>query len=266
MDSSRTHKKLPSLHSLRWVLFIPVLLFVTSACSHIPLPGFPQASRVSAPSDQSVTVESTPKTYSETGRATWYAKRFNGHRTASGEIYHMNKLTAAHKTLPFDTQLLVKNIDTGKKVVVRVNDRGPFRGNGLIDLSFAAAKSIGLIGRGSGRVEITVIPEDGVSMPNRTQVPDNDDGASPFSLQVGAFKTKEKAEKLVADLEDEYDSISMIFERDYFKVRIGAFKDPVDADKIRDSLEKKGLQVFTVKQTPMLARNDSPTDVQGSHD
>ncbi len=91
------------------------------------------------------------------GTASYYGKRFHGRRTASGEAFDMFGMTAAHRTLPFGTRLRVTNPRTGASVVVRVNDRGPFSGNRLIDLSRAAAQQIGLIQRGHGRVELARI-------------------------------------------------------------------------------------------------------------
>ncbi|MBK0381911.1 septal ring lytic transglycosylase RlpA family protein [Pedobacter sp. SD-b] len=90
----------------------------------------------------------------KTGRATYYANRFNGRRTTSGQIYKHDKFTAAHKTLPFGTQVKVTNLDNGKSVTVIINDRGPYGKNMLIDLSQSAAKEIGLYGKGVVNCEI----------------------------------------------------------------------------------------------------------------
>ena len=95
----------------------------------------------------------------ERGMASWYGDRHHGRRTANGEAFDMNALTAAHRTLPFGTRLLVTNAQTGDSVVVTVNDRGPFHGNRVIDLSDAAAGEIGILRAGSGRVELAVLPE-----------------------------------------------------------------------------------------------------------
>lgn len=94
---------------------------------------------------------------SQTGYASWYGGKFQGRKTANGEIFDTYKYTAAHKTLPFDTVLSVKNLETGKSVVVRINDRGPFVKNRIIDLSYAAAKDIGMIKTGTARVRIEII-------------------------------------------------------------------------------------------------------------
>ena len=86
--------------------------------------------------------------------ASYYAEEFNGRKTSNGEVYDMNGMTAAHRTLPFNTLVSVTNVLTGKSVVVRINDRGPFKDDRIIDLSLAAAKSIELIGNGTAKVRV----------------------------------------------------------------------------------------------------------------
>lgn len=88
------------------------------------------------------------------GKASYYANRFHGRRTASGEHFDRRELTAAHRSLPFGTRVQVTNLDNGRKVVVKINDRGPHTGNRIIDISQAAAREIGLVGRGVGKVRI----------------------------------------------------------------------------------------------------------------
>lgn len=95
--------------------------------------------------------------YAEKGTASWYGHQFNKKRTSSGERFNMYKMTAAHKTLPLATYVQVTNLSNGKKVVVKVNDRGPFVSNRLIDLSYAAAKRLGMVGRGLAHVEVKAI-------------------------------------------------------------------------------------------------------------
>jgi len=91
------------------------------------------------------------------GFASWYGQRHQGLATASGEAFDMNKLTAAHRTLPFGTRLKVTNVENGRSVVVRVNDRGPWVNDRVLDLSQAAAKSLGMLGDGVTKVEIVVL-------------------------------------------------------------------------------------------------------------
>lgn len=91
------------------------------------------------------------------GVASYYAEEFDGRTTSNGEIYDMEALTAAHKTLPFDTRVRVTNLDSGRTVEVRINDRGPFKQGRVIDLSLAAAREIAMIGPGTARVSIQVL-------------------------------------------------------------------------------------------------------------
>jgi rare lipoprotein A len=93
----------------------------------------------------------------EEGIASWYGEPFHGRRTSSGETYDMHQLTAAHKHLPLPTYALVTNLENGRRIVVRVNDRGPFHGSRIIDLSYAAAKELDMIGPGTARVEVRAL-------------------------------------------------------------------------------------------------------------
>lgn len=104
--------------------------------------------------DPSVPDAGQISTEMDAGVASWYGERFHGRRTASGEAFNMNEFTAAHKTLPFGTQVRVRNLDNGQEVVVRINDRGPFTRGRVIDLSRAAASAIGLIQTGTARVAV----------------------------------------------------------------------------------------------------------------
>jgi rare lipoprotein A len=110
--------------------------------------------------------------YKARGMASWYGKRFHGLRTSSGEVYDMYGMTGAHPTLPIPSYARVTNVASGKSVVVRINDRGPFHSNRLIDLSYTAARKLGYVNQGSAKVEVeTIIPEDaklsGASTPKR---------------------------------------------------------------------------------------------------
>ena len=99
----------------------------------------------------------TTANYYQTGVASWYGPNFQGNRTANGEIFDMNKMTAAHKTLPFDTIVKVHNLDNGRNVTVRINDRGPFIKGRIIDLSRQAARELDMIGPGTARVGLEII-------------------------------------------------------------------------------------------------------------
>ncbi|MGH9640054.1 MAG: septal ring lytic transglycosylase RlpA family protein, partial [Bryobacteraceae bacterium] len=98
-----------------------------------------------------------PGQYIEEGVASWYGVPFNGHRTSNGEIYNMYQMTAAHRTLPFGSIVQVTNLSNGRQVDVRINDRGPFVNNRIIDLSYSAAEALGVVGPGTARVRLHVV-------------------------------------------------------------------------------------------------------------
>ena len=129
---------MPSRRRVPWLL-PGLLLVVLAGCSHAPRPAL------------------VPAAGEEVGIASYYAARFEGRRTASGERYRAKELTAAHRTLPFGTKVKVTNLKTGKAVIVRINDRGPFIRNRVIDLSFGAAKAVGLTRSGVAKVEVVVL-------------------------------------------------------------------------------------------------------------
>ncbi len=126
----------------------------------------------------------------QTGVASWYGGEFQGRLTSSREVFDMNDLTAAHNTLPLGSQVAVTNLENGLSVIVRINDRGPFAKNRVIDLSYAAAKAIGLIGPGTARVRIELL--------GQVQVGVRDAG---FSVQAGAFISQANAAALKTRLE-----------------------------------------------------------------
>lgn len=131
-----------------WVLFCPGFLLL-QGCA---LVGSRPAAPAPAPG-------AFPVGWTETGIASWYGRPFHGRRTASGEVYNMNDLTAAHPTLPFGTRVRVENLDNGRSITVRINDRGPFVEDRVLDLSRRAAEELGMIGPGKARVRITVLEE-----------------------------------------------------------------------------------------------------------
>jgi rare lipoprotein A len=149
------------------------------------------------------------------GVASWYGPGFHGNRTSSGEIYNQYDLTAAHKTLPLGTRVAVTNLDNGRSVEVRVNDRGPFVGGRIIDLSYAAARNLGMIGSGTCPVRVEVLASDGAI------------AAVGFAVQVGSFSDATKAERLRAALHARFKNVYVSpltsGASRYYRVRIGRF-------------------------------------------
>ena len=125
------------------------------------------------------------------GVSSWYGKDFHGKKTSNGEVYNMYEMTAAHKTLPMNTMLKVTNLKNNKSIVVRVNDRGPFVGTRIIDLSYTAATRIDLVANGTGPVGIEVIGFAGVVAPAGS--PKQSVVETDYLIQIGAFRHKEGA-------------------------------------------------------------------------
>jgi rare lipoprotein A len=151
----------------------------------------------------------------QTGEASWYGAEFHGQPTSSREIYDMHDLTAAHNTLPLGTFVMVTNLNNGKSIVVRINDRGPFVKGRVIDLSYAAAKALDMIGPGTAPVRIEVLPN--ISPPASAQI---------FSVQVGSFVLKGNAEALRQELEKSFKGVYITPfttpQQVYYRVRIRA--------------------------------------------
>lgn len=136
----------------------------------------------------------------ETGVASWYGHPYHGRAAASGEIYDMEQLTAAHRTLPFGTMVRVFNLDNSKTVDVRINDRGPFIDDRVIDLSHAAAQAIDLIGPGTARVRLEI-----VTLPAAASL-----SSGLFAVQVGAFQFRANAERLRGEMEARYGAAKLV--------------------------------------------------------
>lgn len=148
-------------------------------------------------------VMASSRGYVQRGTASWYGSKFHGRRTSSGEPYDMHLATAAHKTLPLPTYAEVTNLDNGKKVIVKINDRGPFKDNRIIDLSYAAALRLGVIATGTAPVEVRAIDPSSLRyasaspQPVRPAASDETEGTW---LQAGAYGQRAGAEELVRKL------------------------------------------------------------------
>lgn len=142
--------------------------------------------------------------YVERGTASWYGEKFHGHKTSNGETFDMYTMSAAHKNLRIPSYARVTNLDNGRSVIVRVNDRGPFHGDRLIDLSYAAAKKLGYLGSGTARVEvaaITVRPDGSMTMAGGpygdSPQPRADDPGQALFVQLGSFSQRDPAQSLL---------------------------------------------------------------------
>lgn len=198
--------------------------------------------------------------YAERGIASWYGTKFHGRRTSSGESYNMYAMTAAHKTLPLPTYVRVTNLENRRSVIVKVNDRGPFHDNRIIDMSYAAASKLGMLAKGTALVEVRTIEPEGTEENQRYVAADNTqvsvaasaDTHTPvarsekFYIQVGAFSSLDNAERIRARLdkiENKYARISqaVVDNTTLYRVRIGPLEDVNTADRIVTQLPEYGI-------------------------
>lgn len=220
--------------------------------------------------------------YRATGLASWYGTKFHGYKTSSGELYDMYKMTAAHKTLPLPTYVQVKNLVNGRKVIVRINDRGPFHSDRILDLSYAAAAKLDILRTGTAKIEVTAIPPRLIAKnyknnmpPNKTNtlqkdasvktlaltkvntvkassIKNNITTATPIYryLQVGAFNKKENAEvlrKKILQLSSPrlqvHIQTSSMNNTPIFRVRIGPIDDPIVLNQVRNKIIQAKLPI-----------------------
>ncbi len=195
----------------------------------------------------------TPQTghsaYSAEGLASWYGRRFQGKKTASGELYDMYAMTAAHPTLPIPSYARVTSLGNGKTVVVRINDRGPFHSDRIIDLSYTAAHKLGFLGHGSTRVRVESI--DPAAQDNKDEAPN--DG---LFLQVGAFGQIENAQKLLERIKRELNMdnarVRIVLIGTLHRVQLGPYASEnearVDHDQVRERLDLNAVLVRRERQ------------------
>ena len=205
-------------------------------------PAPPAVSAPGAAQPPTRTAPFVPGIYVEQGVASWYGEPFHGRRAANGEIFDMNTLVAAHRTLPFGSILRVTNLNNGRDVEVRIIDRGPFVGDRILDLARAAAVSLDMIGTGTAPVRIELLS-----------------GPSPaggeFTVQVGAFADRANAEQLRERLLSRYQPI---FIQDYdapsghfYRVRVGRVPSPDAAQQLAAQLRNSdGFQTFVMRLDP----------------
>jgi rare lipoprotein A len=174
----------------------------------------------------------------EVGVASWYGHPYHGRQASSGEIYDMEKLTAAHRTMPFGTIVEVRNMSNDRTVAVRINDRGPFVDGRIIDLSHAAAREIQMIGPGTAKVRLRV-----VGLPEK--IPDGF-----FAVQAGAFQNRANAERLRKQMEDRYGAARLVF-RDgnppVWRVLVGREGKADDAAALAERVKKEAGPAFVVR-------------------
>ena len=200
-------------------------------------------------------VMNSNKDYKAVGTASWYGQKFHGRRTSSGEPYDMFTMTAAHKTLPLPTYAKVKNLNNGKEVIVKINDRGPFVEDRLIDLSYAAAKKLGVYDAGTARVQITAI-DPGKFYKNNAPVTVSkaEPLHQPVYIQLGAFRNKENADKLadrVNQVASKWEKVMVsvlapVTDAAFYKVRIGPIIDNNVVENLKSDLAQLSIDNLAV--------------------
>ncbi|MGC8872727.1 MAG: septal ring lytic transglycosylase RlpA family protein [Caldimicrobium sp.] len=185
--------------------------------------------------------------YEEECLASWYGPGFHGQETSSGEIFNMYEFSAAHKLLPLGTYVLVKNLENGRELVVRINDRGPFVGERCIDLSYAAARELGIIGKGLAKVKIIALSEG--EYQGNTLVYKNVPNFrfNKFYLQVGAFKIYSNALRYKLELERQFEQVEIEPYQDpqkglLYRVQIYLSDDLYKARALAEKLKAEGFR------------------------
>jgi rare lipoprotein A len=180
----------------------------------------------------------------QTGIASWYGPGFHGSATASGDIYNQGDLTAAHQTLPLGTRVSVTNLENGSSTQVTINDRGPFAQGRIIDLSYAAAQSIDMVGPGTALVRVDIIDS-----PTRIQTirPSLD-----YTLQVGSFSQLENAQQLRDRLAKSFSDVTItplqFKDSNYYRVHLGTFSDRAAAEEQARQLTQSGYSVIIMEK------------------
>ncbi|MEE8076703.1 MAG: septal ring lytic transglycosylase RlpA family protein [Candidatus Binatia bacterium] len=216
---------------------LPLLLLLSSIACSLP----PTSAKVplSPPTENRV---------SQTGIASWYGPGFHGLRTASGAIYNQYDMTAAHKTLPLGSRVMVTNIQNGRSVEVTINDRGPFAKGRIIDLSYAAANTLGMVGQGTIPVRIEVIDSGSTEVRNiRTNL--------DYTLQAGSFTEIGNARELRTRLESSYSRDSQISivpfqgkDSIYYRVQVGTFSNRRDAELAAQQFANDGFPIIIMEK------------------
>ncbi|MEO9884639.1 MAG: septal ring lytic transglycosylase RlpA family protein [Balneola sp.] len=177
----------------------------------------------------------------ESGVASWYGPNFNGRLTANGETFDMNGISAAHRTLPFNTEVIVENLDSGKSIRVRINDRGPFAKDRIIDLSKAAAEAVDMIGPGTANVKLYLVKGD----LKNSRVTDLK--VATYTVQLGSYNDLASAQTQAKKIRDSRVETLTYNSGTVYRIYFGIYKDRSKAEKEMRRLKKNGFIGF-VKQ------------------
>jgi rare lipoprotein A len=193
--------------------------------------------------------------FRQQGIASWYGRPFHGRRTSNGETYDMFGLSAAHKTLPFGTIVRVRNLSNDRTLDIRINDRGPFVHERVIDLSYGAARRLGVLGPGTAPVEVIALAAPAPNVPGAGGPPPAapvDLYSGNFTFQVGAFRDEANAERYRRQLAPRFPNVHIAaFDRGdglFHRVRLGRVSDLHEAERFEADLLRQGFEVFIVAE------------------
>ncbi len=264
-----------SLRSILKIQSLVVILLTLAGCSSTQVQDGPPSETVdvstipdAVPTPIQVPLKNTPYTlagvtytpmgsangYSESGEASWYGTKFHGKQTANGEIYDMFKMTAAHKTLPLPSYVKVTNVENGKSVVVRVNDRGPFHGNRLIDLSYVAAKKLGFSNSGLAGVAI-----EGIDPETFAKSPVHPENGQLLYLQLAALKNHHSAQMLRRNIFSKVGLKAKVVKGEevepLYRVRIGPVESPEHLESMLESINVAEFETpYLVYEKPVFEK------------
>jgi len=222
-----------------WRIFLLVLFFLIVACGprHVVI----DRRTPPPPEKQEVKKESVKRETHEVqhGVASWYGGEFHGRPTSSGEVYDMYQLTCAHNTFPLGTVVMVTNLENGRSLELKVNDRGPFAKERIIDVSYAAAQMLGMWEKGTALVKVEVISP-GIEIVQR------------FTLQVGSFADETNAQRLAEQLRKSFENVYVAtmetLTQKYHRVRVGQFETRESALVVAEKLAQLGLKVLVTSR------------------
>ena len=235
----------------RWAHIPVMMLFLAMGCTSSKIGKYPDSTQPqSAHSGQGVSREPMPYRvrnityyhlssatgFVQEGIASWYGPNFNGKLTSNQEVYNMNKMTAAHKTLPFNTWVQVVNLENGREAKVRINDRGPFVDNRMIDLSYKAATTLGMVEQGTARVRVVALHDD-----TRKGIGNRSSHEESYAVQIGSFKDLNNAKQLARQTTNSRIISTTRSNTIYYQVVVGRYSNFDGAHERKERIQSQGF-------------------------
>lgn len=188
---------------------------------------------------ESYNVMNTGQGFTETGRASWYGEKFHGYETSNGEPYDMYSMSGAHKTLPLPSYAKITNLENNKQVIIRINDRGPFHSDRILDVSYAAAYKLGMLATGTARIKLEVIYIGSIAGTSSAIASINDTGN--HYIQLVASKDRAKLNKIAKELERKYQVKTRVQPvNNMFRLQLGPIGQAELADKMLNKVKQDG--------------------------